>query len=103
LKAEQLFLYVIHQCVVVDVIDGTPNYGKTPYPGGAKSQAFWIKEPVPASAPNHISLSLQSDLFPTGFPTKSLYAMLTSFMHFTTALHLIILVLIILILGEEYE
>jgi hypothetical protein len=94
-----------------NVIDGrpNPNYGKILYPGSAKSQAFWIKDHISAIVPNHISLDLQSDLFPSGFPTKILYAMLTSFMHFTTPLHLIILVLIIIILiiliifGEEYN
>jgi hypothetical protein len=50
----------------------------------------------------HICLCLPSGLFPPGFPTKILHAVLVSPIHSTFPAHLILLDLLILtILGEE--
>jgi hypothetical protein len=52
----------------------------------------------------HLRLGLPSGLFPSGFPTNNLYALLFSPIRATWAAHLILLGLIILIiLGEEYK
>jgi len=52
----------------------------------------------------HLSLSLPSGLFPSGFPTKTLYNPLSSPTHATCAAYLILLDFITrTILGEEYR
>ena len=53
---------------------------------------------------SHLRLGLPSGLFPTGFPTKNLYAPLLSLIHATLPTHLILLDLIIqTTLGEQYR
>jgi len=52
----------------------------------------------------HISLGLPSGLFPSGFPTKTLYTPLLSAVRATCPVHLILLDSITrTILGEEYS
>ena len=52
----------------------------------------------------HLRLGLPSSLFPFGFPTKNLYAPLSSLMRATCPAHLILLDFITrTILGEEYR
>jgi hypothetical protein len=52
----------------------------------------------------HLRLVLPNGLFPSGFPTKILYAPVFSHMRATCPTHLILLDLVILIiLGEETE
>jgi len=53
---------------------------------------------------NKVCLDLQSGLFPSGFPTKTLYMPLLSPIHTTYPAHLILLHFIIqIILGREYR
>jgi hypothetical protein len=52
----------------------------------------------------HLRFGLPSGLFPYGFPTNNIYALLFSLIRATCPAHLILLDLIILIiLGEEYK
>jgi hypothetical protein len=54
--------------------------------------------------PSHLSLGLPSGLFPSGFPTKTLYMPLLFSMHATCPVHLILLDFITRIIeGEEYK
>jgi hypothetical protein len=53
---------------------------------------------------SHFCLGLYSDLLPSGFPIKTLYAFLFSQMQATYPAHLVLLDLIILIIfGEEHN
>jgi hypothetical protein len=53
---------------------------------------------------SHVRLRLPSGLFPSGYPTKILYALLYSPLHAICPAHVILLDLIILIiLGEQYK
>jgi hypothetical protein len=51
----------------------------------------------------HLRLGLPNGLFPSGFPTNILYVFLFSTIRATCPVHLILLELIILVLGEEYK
>ena len=52
----------------------------------------------------HLRLDLPSSLFPSGFPTKTLYTPLSSHIHATCPTHFILLDFVSrIILGEEYR
>ena len=83
---------------------------KCPPPVPTLSQLDSVHNPHPTSCISilvlsfHLLLGLPSDLFPWGFPTKTLYTSLFSPIPATCPAHLIILGLIIrTILGEQYK
>ena len=84
--------------------------GSLPPPVPILSQINPVYAPHPTSwwttliLSSHLHIGLQSGLFPSGFPTKTVQASLISLMKATCPAHLILLDLIIRkIFGEEYR
>ena len=80
-----------------------------PLPAPILSQINPVHAPIPSSWRStvilsyHLQLVLPSGLFPTGFPTKALYAPLLSPRRATCPVYLILLDLITRMFDEEYR
>jgi hypothetical protein len=72
-----------------------------PYPDPDQSCPHLSK--IHLSIINHLRLGLPSGLFSSGFPTNNLYMFLFSPIRATFPTHLILDLIVLIILGEEYE
>ena len=82
---------------------------KCPVPVPTLSQIDPVHAPHPTSwrsiliLSSHLHLGLPSSLFPSGFPTKSMYKPLLSPLHATWPAHLILDLITQTLLGEQYR